>query len=63
VKPQYSQSVQEERRGDSGVTEALAAKDKAIQERDNRNRTLEEEVSVLGRQLQIAGVQVRQLQD
>ena len=67
VEPQYSQSVQEgEReggRGDSGTAEALAAKDRDIRERDNRIRTLEEEVGVVNRQLQVAGVQVRRLQD
>ena len=74
VEPQYSQSVQEgEReggRGDSGTAEALAAKDRDIrerdnqlQEKDNRIQTLEEEVGVVNRQLQMAGVQVRWLQD
>ena len=74
VEPQYSQSVQEGvrkgGRGDSGVAEVLAAKDRDIRERDNRlhekeNRiqNLEKEVGVLGRQLQMAGVQVHQLQD
>ena len=74
VEPQYSQSVQEgEReggRGDNGTAEVLAAKDRDIRERDNQLqekdnliRTLEEEVGVVNRQLQMAGVQVRRLQD
>ena len=67
VEPQYSQSVQEgEReggRGDSGAAEVLAAKDRYIQEKENRIRNLEDEVGVVGRRLQMAGVQVRRLQD
>ena len=74
VEPQYSQSVQEgEReggRGDSGTAEVLAAKDRDIRERDNQLqekdnliRTLEEEVGVVNQRLQMAGVQVRRLQD
>ena len=74
VEPQYSQSVQEgEReggRGDSGTAEVLVAKDRDIrerdnqlQEKDNRIQTLEEQVGVVNRRLQMAGVQVRWLQD
>ena len=74
VEPQYSQSVREGEReeggGDNGAAEVLAAKDRDIRERDNqlqekenRIQSLEEEVGVLGRWLQMAGVQVRRLQD
>ena len=73
VEPQYSQSVlegeREGRRGDSVAAEALAAKDRDIRERDNqlqeketRIRNLEEEMGVLNRRLQMAGVQVCWLQ-
>jgi len=74
VEPQYSQSVEEGEReeggGDSRTVEVLAAKDRDIRERDNqlqekenRIQSLEDEVGVLGRRLEMAGVQVRRLQD
>ena len=70
VEPQYSQRVQEEgseeregERGDSRAAEAMAAVERDIRERDNQIENLQQEVEVLGHQLQMAGVQIHQLQD